>query len=148
MPMSFAIKTNDSIIFGANPIACYGSSLYSDNVDRFTQLGNNFVFSASGDYSDFMKISEELNEMWYKESVYEGVQNVNVEKYANYTQNLCYARRNKVDPFLIDGAIGGFDQNGNNRLYYVDQFGMFLEKNYVCSGVGNYMLPALVGTSI
>lgn len=144
--MSLAIKTKDSIIFGANPIACYGSTLYSEDVDRFTQLGSNFIFSASGDYSDFMKISEELKEMWYKESVYGGVENVNVEKYANYTQNLCYSRRNKVDPFLIDGAIAGFDEQGRHRLYCVDQFGLFIENDYVCTGIGKYFLPAMLGT--
>ena len=145
LPMTFAIKTKTGIIFGANPIAGYGSSVLSEDVDRFTEIGTNLVFSASGDYSDFCKISENLKEMWYKESVFGSVKTPNVEKYANFTQNMCYERRNKVDPFLIDGAVGGFDSEGKNRLYYVDQFGTFFEKNYICTGIGNYMLPAMIG---
>ena len=143
--MTMAIKTKTGFVFAASPIATYGSLLYSEKIDRFTQLGKNFIFSASGDYSDFVKISENLKEMWYKESIYGDVKEVNVEKYANYIQNMCYQRRNKIDPFLIDGAVGGFDAEGNSRLYYVDQFGTFFEKNYVCSGIGNYMLPASIG---
>jgi 20S proteasome subunit beta 7 len=145
LPSVVAIKSSEGIVIGANPIATYGSTLYNDNMDRYTQVGKNFVFTASGDYSDFVKITEKLNEMWHEDSVFGGVQEVNVEKYANYTQNLCYQRRCKVDPFLIDGAIAGYDADGNHRLYYVDQFGTFFEKDYVCTGIGNYMLPAQIG---
>ena len=145
LPTVVAIKCKDGVVFGANPVATYGSSLFNDNIERFTQVGKDFVFCASGDNSDFVKISDKLKDMWHEESVFGNVQEVNVEKYANYTQNLCYQKRCKVDPYLIDGAIAGFDAEGRHRLYYVDQFGTFIEKEYVCTGIGNYMLPAQIG---
>lgn len=147
MPMVVALKTQTGVVMAANPIACYGSTLFNENLERFTSIGSNFVFACSGDYSDFTEVSEKIKEMWYKESVYGGVEDVNVVKYANYIQNLCYHRRNKVDPFLIDGTVAGFDNEGQPRLYYVDQFGTFFEKPYVATGFGNYMVPPVVGGS-
>lgn len=145
MPCSIALMCKEGIVFGANPITRSGSSLRATNVDRFTQIGKNLILTGSGDFSDFQKITEILDGQWYKESVYGDETEADVVKYAHYLANLCYAKRNKIDPFLVNGALGGFDAEGKPRLYYVDQFGMLFEKDYITTGFGNYMLPALIG---
>lgn len=145
LPGTVTFKCKDGLIFAANPITRYGSTLKGTNVERFAQYGQNMVFLASGDGSDFQKLNELMNKKWYEDSVYGDLTEPDVEKYAHYLKNECYRKRGKIDPYLIDASLGGFDLDGNARLFYVDQFGTMFEKDYLTTGFANYMLPAFIG---
>ena len=145
---SLAIKCKDGIIFAANPIARKYGVLISDEVDRFYQTGSNMVLIGSGDQSDFNKLNEKVQERWYRQSVYSNVKTPDVEYYSHFLANECYRMRNKVEPYLIDSALGGFDSEGKHRLYYIDQFGTVLERNYVSTGFSNYMNQPILGTRL
>ena len=54
------MKINGGIIIATNPIARYGTSLKYSDMQRIQNIGQNVSFAASGDYSDFQKITEEL----------------------------------------------------------------------------------------
>lgn len=142
---SLAIKCKDGIVFAANPIARKYGVLISEEVDRFYQTGNNMVMVGSGDHSDFQKLNEKVQERWYRQSVYSNVEKPDVEYYSHFLANECYRMRNKVDPYLIDAALGGFDSEGNLKLYYIDQFGTVFERNYVSTGFSNYMNQPILG---
>lgn len=135
-------------MFAANPIARRYGSLIAKNVNRFYETGSNLILTGSGDFSDFQKLRQKMNQRWYKQSVYSGVEEPNVEYYSHFLANECYRMRNKADPYMIDSALGGFDLEGKQRLFCIDQFGTVFEKDYVATGFSNYMNQPLIGKLI
>ena len=148
IPTTVAIKYKDGIVLAANPVSRSGSSLKNKDVERFTFIGPNMVFSGSGDQSDFQKLTELLQKQWFKDSVLGTQSSAKIEIYSHYLSQLCYQKRNKIDPYLVSSVLAGYDRDGNARLYSVDQYGALIEKEYFTTGFGGYFLPPLVGRYI
>ena len=48
------------------PVAFRGHCTFGDDVDKIKFISKNLMIGASGDYSDFQKIYEHLEEKWRK----------------------------------------------------------------------------------
>lgn len=147
IPATIAIKYKDGILIAANPVSRSGRTLKSRNVNRFSYIGTHMVFSGSGDHSDFQKLSELLDKQWHKDSLFDDLEQPNVEVYSHYLSQLCYQKRNKLDPYMVSSVLAGFDNEGKQRLFSINQYGAKLEEDYFTTGFGSYMLPPVVGKS-
>lgn len=63
----------------------------------------------------------------------------------NFLANLCYERRNKVDPYWIEGVVAGY-KDGERYLGYADLYGTYLENDFICTGYARYLCGHIIKT--
>jgi len=66
-----------------------------------------------------------------------------VSNYANYLAGLCYAKRNKQNPYYNNFVVAGF-QNGKAHLSSIDLYGNHIAKDYLTVGFSKYFGHALI----
>jgi 20S proteasome subunit beta 7 len=59
---------------------------------------------------------------------------------------LCYQRRNKVDPFYIEGVVAGVEKDGRRYLGYADLYGTYLETEYVTTSYSRHLCGHIINT--
>lgn len=116
-----------------------GSSLKNNLVERFSNFCPNMLFSASGDYSDYQQLSELLTKEWERQHLYGEMGEANVKEFGSYLANLCYEKRNKIDPYIVESLIGGI-QNNESYLACCDLYGNYYESDFIASSFARYMV--------
>lgn len=129
-----------------NSLNQYGMHLF-DNVQRHFVIDKNVVFSASGEFSDYQEICFELDKLDRTKRINEEKHIYSAKDYAEYISSLCYQKRNKADPYYIEGVVAGLDKHGNRYLGYVDLYGTYLELDYVTTGFSRYLCGHVINTS-
>ena len=56
---------------------------------------------------------------------------------------LCYAKRNTIDPFMIESILCGV-KDGKSYLAYADLYGNFFENDYIATSFARYLCPTLI----
>ena len=77
------------------------------NVDRVENICQNVSFAASGDFSDYQKISELLKQESHRLKTYANITKADPKQFGKYLAALCYAKRNTVDPFMVESILCG-----------------------------------------
>lgn len=113
------------------------------NIERFSNIADNIIFSSSGDYSDYQKLRDELKEHHRKEKTYSNIDKPSPQRFGSYLSQLCYKKRNKVDPYLVEAVLGGI-QDGKPFLCLTDMYGNYFEHNYFATSFGRYLCPPLI----
>lgn len=117
-----------------------------DNVQRHYQVDPKTVFVASGEYSDFQEICIELDKLNRTERINNEKRTYQPRDIANYISSLCYGKRNKADPYYIEGLVAGIDKKGQSYLGYVDLYGTFLELDYITTGFSRHLCGHIINT--
>lgn len=60
--------------------------------------------------------------------------------------HLCYKKRNKVNPYYIEGVVAGF-KDGERYLGYSDLYGTYLEDKYVTTSFSRYLCGHIIETT-
>lgn len=115
------------------------------NVKRFHNIDKHTVFAASGELSDFQYICSLLDDLHRQEFVYDDKHEYGPQSYGKYVANLCYQRRNKGDPYYIEGVVGGF-KDGKRYLGYTDYFGTYLENDFILTGFARHLCGHILNT--
>ena len=109
------------------------------------------VVGASGEYSDFQKICEILEQKALAESHTSLMDSLyhtpamSPSSTWNYLRMLMYQRRNKMNPLWNDLVVAGVE--GKDRkpfLGLVDKIGTTLQDNFVATGFGSYLAMPLL----
>ena len=108
-------------------------------------INQNTVFAASGEYSDYQYICSLLDDLHRQEYIYDDNHEYGPQSYGKYVANLCYKRRGKGDPYLIEGIMAGY-KGGERYLGYIDFYGTYLENNFVLTGFARHLCGHILNT--
>eukprot|EP00960_Hanusia_phi_P038807 753612-Hanusia_phi.AAC.2 len=128
----------------------YGSLARYRTVKRLEKVGDFTIVGASGDLSDFQKISSMLKEMSTSDAAFDDGCNMTPRDIHQYLGRVMYNRRNKFDPLWNELVVAGF-RDGKPFLGAVDLIGTMYEDDIVATSFGNYVcLPLMrkAGTNL
>jgi 20S proteasome subunit beta 7 len=139
------------VLLAADTQLSYGSMSKAQNAQRLTIIENtSTVVGASGEYSDYQKILEILQQKALEETTtglmcdVSDTETLTAENTWNYLRMLMYAKRNKHNPFWNDLVVAGLDGAGKPFLGMVDKIGTTVKDNFLATGFGGYLaLPLL-----
>lgn len=143
------IKYNKGVIIACdNRINVYGYKKYTE-VTRISSI-NKFAFmGSSGEYSDFQELNRILVEQALEDELYDGVNSfLGPKEISNYLSNICYRKRNKMEPYWTTTIIGGLDENNIPYLNSVDQFGTRYDDKYLVSGFALYFAGPILEKNV
>jgi 20S proteasome subunit beta 7 len=113
------------------------------NVNRYEQIADNVLVTATGEFADFQEATRKLKELTHETYLYDDNVHHSVKDYANYLARLCYEKRNNQNPYFNNFVIAGFE-NGQAYLSSIDLYGNHITKDYVTAGFSKYFGLALI----
>ena len=129
---------NGGVMMTADTLLSYGSMLRFQSVQRLRAVNEHTIIGASGEYSDFQHIVEDIkakNEDVKKEK--------EPREVFNYLSEVMYSKRNKFDPYYNKCVVAGF-KDGKPFLGCVDYIGTNFTSYIVGTGFGQHMaLPIM-----
>jgi 20S proteasome subunit beta 7 len=141
------------VMLAADTLLSYGSMAKSQNAERLRIIpGTRTVIGASGEYSDFQKIVELLEQKALEETTTSLMDSLYADHSTavtaastwNYLRMVMYQRRNKQNPYWNDLVVAGTDEKGEPFLGWVDKIGTTIQDNFIATGFGGYLaLPLL-----
>jgi len=147
------IVYDGGVMLAADTLLSYGSMAKAQNAERLRAIeGTATVVGASGEYSDFQKIIQILEQKALEEtttslmdSLYADTsQAMTAANTWNYLRMVMYSRRNKMNPLFNDIVVAGADLQGKPFLGMVDKIGTTVKDNFIATGFGSYLaLPLL-----
>lgn len=147
------IVYDGGVLLAADTLLSYGSMAKDQNARRLHVIpGTSTMIGASGEYSDFQKVCQILEEKALEEthtslmdSLYADTsQSITAASTWNYLRMVMYARRNKMNPFWNDILVAGTDRQGKPFLGMVDKIGTTVQDNFLATGFGSYLaLPIM-----
>lgn len=143
------------VMLAADTLLSYGSMAKVQTAQRLQAVeGTSTVIGGSGEYSDFMKIVDTLQEEALQEQTTVGLMDslysdrsstaMTAAKTWNYLRMIMYSRRNKFDPYWNDLLVAGMDEQGQPFLGSVDKIGTTVKDNFLATGFGGYMAIPLL----
>ena len=141
------------VLLAADTLLSYGSMAKTQNAERLRIIpGTRTVLGASGEYSDFQKICELLEQKALEEtttslmdSLYaDHTQAVTAASTWNYLRMVMYSKRSKMNPYWNDLVVAGTDEAGKPFLGWVDKIGTTVTDNFVATGYGGYLAMPLL----
>jgi len=148
-----AIKYSGGILMAADTLGSYGSLARFRNLRRMREIGKNTILGASGEYSDFQHILEDLDELVHTDTESDDGHHKQPRDIFSYLTRVVYERRNKMDFLynqLVIAGIGiekegkGVIGKANIFLGQIDYNGTFFEDNTIATGYGAYIARPLL----
>lgn len=143
-PALIAGRCAGGVVLASSPLGMHRSNLRYQLLNRFVQPFPNVLVSSSGDYSDFQQLRLRLIAKSHKAKVYDRTKRGDAQEVASTLAQTCYERRNKGDPYLIEGVVAGVDTDGSSQLFYIDKFGNLIEMDYICTGFALMICPPYI----
>lgn len=140
------IKFKDGIVMAADNLGSYGSLLRFNNIERLVKVGKETVVGVSGDISDFQQIERMLDELETQEG-YDNNDNDNSLRAPHvheYLSRVLYNRRSKMNPLWNAVIVGGYDDDRNPFLKYIDLLGVTYGSSTLSTGFGSYLAVPLL----
>lgn len=63
--------------------------------------------------------------------------------FSSLLASMCYKKRNKMDPYYIEGCIAGI-KNGKTTLTLVDLYGNRFDSDYIATGFARMLVPSVI----
>jgi len=137
------IKYNGGVMIAADTLASYGSMARYKSVERIRKAGSFTAIGASGEYSDFQTLMQNIERMVDNDFDEEdGIEKTPKEIYS-YLSQVMYSKRNNMDPYYNQLVVGGFHA-GKSFLGYVDLLGSYFEDETQATGYGAYIARPLL----
>lgn len=78
------------------------------NVNRYEQISESVLLTATGEYADFQEATRRLRELSHESFLFDDRVQHSVSDYSNYLAHLCYEKRNNQNPYYNNFVIAGF----------------------------------------
>ena len=88
-------------------------------------------------------MSERLLEEWHRKNVYGDHKHADPEELSQYLAAMCYAKRNKSDPFFIEGILAGV-KDGHKTLTFVDLYGTKFTDKYIATSFARSIASPII----
>jgi len=138
-----AVRFKDGVMVAGDTLASYGSLARFKSVQRIKAFGKNTIIGATGDISDFQKITQTLDELITEDEVQDDGYKLPPKAIHSYLTRVLYARRNKFDPLYNQLVVAGF-ADGKGLLGLCDHRGTHYVGNTIASGYGGYLAQPLL----
>lgn len=163
------IKYADGVMMIADTLGSYGNLARYTDLRRIRRVGDYTLIGASGEYSDFQFIMDNLHELVLAEHVADDDAKLSAPEIHSYLSRMMYNRRNKQNPLwnklLVAGvkkaaaalpAAAGAASSASSTaaapsgaagepfLGYVDLIGTCFVDNYIATGYGLHMALPLI----
>jgi 20S proteasome subunit beta 7 len=79
------------------------------NITRFHKVSDSVIVGASGDYSDFQYIRDQLDALTREYRLRDDGVELTASEVHNYLSRVLYNRRNKMDPLWNSLVVAGVD---------------------------------------
>lgn len=141
------VKYSGGVLIAADTLCSYGSTARFKDVCRLKIVGDNSLLGAGGEYSDFQKLSNMLDELYEEDACFDDGVSMGPKEWASYITRIEYQNRSKMNPLWCSLVFAG-KKNGKTNLSYIDLHGTFFETDsFVATGLGAYMAIPLLRTS-
>uniref|UniRef100_A0A7S0ZZK1 Proteasome subunit beta n=1 Tax=Noctiluca scintillans TaxID=2966 RepID=A0A7S0ZZK1_NOCSC len=138
------VKFNGGVLVAADTLCSYGSTARFKNVCRLKTVGDNSILAAGGEFSDFQKLSNMIEELYEEGECYDDGAKMGPKEWASYITRVEYQNRSKMNPLWCSLILAG-KQAGKTNLSYIDLHGTFFETDsFVATGLGAYMAIPLL----
>jgi len=141
------IRFQDGLALAADTLASYGSLARYRDVRRLLRLGSYTMLGASGEYSDFQFLSDELDAMITQDRLLDDGAELYPKELYNYLTRVMYARRSRMNPLWNQLVIAGY-REGKSFLGMVDLYGTSYEDDTVATGYGAYIARPLLRSAL
>jgi 20S proteasome subunit beta 7 len=147
------IVYDGGVLLAADTLLSYGTMAKQQNVPRLKAIeGTATVIGASGEYSDFQRIIQILEQKALEETTTTLVDSMYADTSKamtaastwNYLRMVMYSRRNRMNPYWNDLVVAGSDLEGKPFLGMVDKIGTTVKDNYIATGFGSYLALPLI----
>mmetsp|Transcript_9069 Transcript_9069/g.20092 ORF Transcript_9069/g.20092 Transcript_9069/m.20092 type:complete len:268 (-) Transcript_9069:1035-1838(-) len=137
------IKFNGGVMLASDTLGSYGSLARFRDVERIKQFGDYTLIGASGDLSDFQKITSQMAELNTMDAANDDGCSLTPRDMHQYLGRVMYNRRNKFDPYWNELVVAGY-RDGQPFLGAIDLIGTMYEDDAVATSFGSYIcLPLL-----
>jgi 20S proteasome subunit beta 7 len=131
-----ALKFAGGVMLAADTLGSYGSLARYTELRRLRAVGPHCVVGAGGEYSDFQKIVDMLDELTTHEAELDDGQRMGAPELHAYLTRVMYARRNKGNPLWNALLVAGF-RDGVATLGYLDHLGTAFSDDFSATGFGS-----------
>jgi len=138
-----AVKCKDFVMISADTCVSYGSLSRFRSTPRIKKLGDFSLIGASGEYSDFQFMMQQLNELIVADKLNDDGKILHPKEIHSYLTRVMYNKRNRMDPYYNQVILGGF-RNGQSFLGLVDLVGTSYEDQTLATGYGAYIARPLL----
>jgi len=139
-----AIKFNGGVAIAADTLASYGSMARFRDIERLKSFGKYTIVGASGEYSDFQYIEEQVKQSLIdRDYQLDDGRSTTPKEIYQYLVRVLYNRRNKFDPLYNVLVIAGYE-NGKAFLGQTDYLGTHFEDTTVATGYGSYIAQPIL----
>lgn len=132
------LKYKEGVLIACDTLCSYGSLARFRGISRLQTVGANTILGASGEYSDFQKIQDYMDQLLLEDCYADDGSRLQPREIFRYLSTVMYQRRSKVDPLWNSLVIGGF-RNGQSFLGQVDLQGTHFEDESIATGYGAYL---------
>jgi len=139
------IKYKDGVMVVCDTLASYGSLSKYKDVRRIEALGKNTLLAASGEYSDFQRLTTIMKNLETDDWVTDDSTQLATSEMWSYIGRVLHKHRNKVNPLWLSCVVSGYKDN-EAFLGYVDMYGTLFKEDYVATGMGAYLCLPLLRT--
>jgi len=137
------LKYNGGVLIAGDRMCAYGGTLKFPGVKRLHQVGDNTVVGCSGELSDFMFLSDLLDETDEEDWIEQDGSRRGPKEIASFLGRVLYNRRSKNNPLWNQLVIGGV-KDSEPHLAYVDLQGTCFEEDFLATGFGLHLaIPIL-----
>jgi len=133
-----AIKYKDGVMMMADTLCSFGGLARYKNVQRIRKVSNKCMMGASGEFSDFQYILQDVNERTMDDFNEDDSIVLSAKEYQAYLSRVMYWRRCRCNPLWNDIVVAGHEE-GKNYLGLVDMYGTSYEENLIGTGFGSYI---------
>lgn len=138
-----AIKYNGGVLMASDTLLSYGSLAKFPNIPRIKIIGKYSAVCATGDYADFQVVTKELDDMVYRHTLYNNVDELSPNEIFCYLHRNVYSKRSQFEPCLCSFVFIG-SRNGETFLAGLDSVGTRWEDNCVATGYGAHIAIPLL----
>mmetsp|Transcript_7442 Transcript_7442/g.12573 ORF Transcript_7442/g.12573 Transcript_7442/m.12573 type:complete len:220 (-) Transcript_7442:115-774(-) len=142
----FALKYKDGVMVAADTAISYGGMRKHKDTSRMDKLGEEAIFSCSGEMADFQNFQKLLTQK-YEEDLIEndGACFFHPKDYFNWIARTQYQRRLKSDPLWVTVVVAGINKLDNEVFLGQSDFhGTKVEgQNYLLTGLAHHYCSVL-----
>eukprot|EP01103_Thecamoeba_quadrilineata_P006602 TRINITY_DN1632_c0_g1_i1.p1 TRINITY_DN1632_c0_g1~~TRINITY_DN1632_c0_g1_i1.p1 ORF type:complete len:261 (+),score=27.88 TRINITY_DN1632_c0_g1_i1:80-862(+) len=137
------IRCRDFVMIAADTLVSYGSMAKFRAIQRISNVGENTLIGASGEYSDFQAIQVMLDELIIRDKLHDDGSTLQPLEIHSYLTRVMYNRRNKFNPLYNQLVLAGF-RNNKSFLGLVDLVGTSFQDETIATGYGAYIARPLL----
>lgn len=140
-----AIKYADGVMLSGDTLGSYGSLARFRDLERIRQVGEGTLVAAGGEYSDFQKLCEMLEELVLEEVCIDDGATRDASEFHAYISRVFYNRRNKMNPLWNAVVVAG--HKGKDKTPFlgtVDHIGTTYTDDFIVTGFGHHLALPII----